>query len=231
MNIKDLIILFLLLACVPVCAKSQETKVAGNGNSYVSVNPVNMMFFQQIGITYEYQFEKFGLGVSPGYIYANNKEYSNWFIAGPVTYGSLGYYTGYYIIPHLTIRILRSKITNKDIQTFLSLKVVYRNLKIDSTQTTVWYNYGDGYAQHRKMDDNVDVYGGFVGFGFRYLINRFFIESNFGAGALRTRHDMVIYGKGAPYPSDIEPVNPPLNAVKVELNPTINFSVNIGFVF
>jgi hypothetical protein len=190
-----------------------------------------MIFFQQIGITYEYKFGKIGIGISPGYIYANNKEYSNWFIAGPITYGSLGYYSGYYMIPHLNIYISKSKIKNSDIQKYVSLKMVYKNLKIDSTQTTVWEYFGDGNSSYRKMDDNVNIYGGFADFGFRYLKRRLFIESNFGVGLLYTRHDMVIYGKGVPYSSHIDDVNPPMRSTKSEFWPTINFSINIGITF
>ena len=231
MNKKGLILFLLLIGCFPLIAFSQSKEPSLKRNNYLSVNPINMIFFQQIGITYEYKFDKIGIGISPGYIYANNKEYSNWFIAGPINYGSLGYYSGYYIIPHVNIFILNSKITNDEIQAFLSLKMVYKNLKIDSTQTTVWENYGDGYASYRKMDDNVKIYGGFVDFGFRYLIKHFFVESNFGVGWLWTRHDMVIYGKGAPYPNDIEDVIPPSHSTKTEFTPTINFTINIGITF
>ncbi len=81
------------------------------------------------------------------------------------------------------------------------------------------------------MDDNVKIYGGFIDFGFRYLIKHFFVESNFGLGLLWTRHDMLIYGKGAPYPNDVEDVNPPMNSTKTEYTPTINFAINIGITF
>lgn len=231
MNNKKLILFLFFVGCFPIIMLSQSKETGIERKNYLSVNPINMIFFQQIGITYEHKFDKIGIGISPGYIYANNKEYSNWFIAGPVSYGSLGYYSGYYIIPHLNIYILKSKITNNNIQSFLSLKIVYKNLKIDSTQVTVWENYGNGYASYRKMDDNVNIYGGFVDFGFRYLKRRLFIESNFGVGFLWTRHDMVIFGKGAPYPNDIEDVNPPSHSTKTEFTPTINFTINIGITF
>lgn len=229
MNKKRLLLFFLLVGCFPLIVFSQSKETSLKRNNYLSVNPINMIFFQQIGITYEHKFDKIGIGISPGYIYANNKEYSNWFIAGPVTYGSLGYYSGYYIIPHLNIYILKSKITNSNIQTFLSLKMVYKNLKIDSTQVTVWENYGSS-ASYRKMDDNVNIYGGFVDFGFRYLIRRFFIESNLGVGVLWTRHDMVVYEKGI-YLNQLETVIPPSESTKTEFALTVNFTINIGITF
>ncbi|MCX6304278.1 MAG: hypothetical protein NT040_04875 [Bacteroidetes bacterium] len=59
---------------------------------HLSINPLNIVFFQQIGITYEYRPGIIGFAITPGYIYSNNKEYSNWFIAGPTNYGCLGGY-------------------------------------------------------------------------------------------------------------------------------------------
>jgi len=76
---------------------------------YISVNPLNILFFQQVGITYEYKPGKLGFGITAGYIYPNKKEYSNWFIAGPVKYGSLGYYSGFFLVPQVNVYLSKPK--------------------------------------------------------------------------------------------------------------------------
>jgi hypothetical protein len=226
------LIFILLILCLPTILFSQvnEKQDVTYYKNYLSVNPLNIIFFQQVGITYERKINGIGIGITPGYIYPNNKEYSNWFLAGPITYGSLGYYSGYFVVPHMNIYLNKPKNVKQNGQIFISIKMVYKNIKIDSTKITVWENYGDGYASYRKMNDNVNIYGGFVDFGFRYIINRFYIESNLGMGFLWTNHDMLIVGKGI-NPSKIESVNPPLHATKKKFAPTINFTLNIGIAF
>jgi len=228
--IQFIIVLFVI--CLPafLFGQTNEKQAVHYHKNYLSINPLNSIFFQQVGFTYERRIGGVGLGITPGYIYPNNKDYSNWFIAGPVSYGSLGYYSGYFVVPHVNIYLNKAKITKPKGQIFISIKLVYKNLKIDSTKLTVWENYGDGYAAYRKMNDQVNIYGGFVEFGFRYVFNHFYMESNFGIGVLSTNHDMLIIGKGT-HPSQIETVNPPIQEKKREITPTINFTMNFGIAF
>lgn len=76
---------------------------------YISINPLNISLFQQAGITYEYLPKNIGYEISAGYIYPNYKTYNNFFIAGPTTNGSLGDYSGFYIVPDVNVYIAKQK--------------------------------------------------------------------------------------------------------------------------
>jgi hypothetical protein len=39
----------------------------------ISINPLNIFLFQQIGVTYEYRLGKLGFGITPGYILQTRK--------------------------------------------------------------------------------------------------------------------------------------------------------------
>ncbi len=209
---------------------STEVKEAHFPKHYISVNPLNMSLFQQMGITYEFKPGIMGYGITTGYIYANKKEYSNYFIAGPTNWGSLGDYSGYFVVPQVNVYLRKPKYVKHSGLVYISLKMVYKYMHIDSTSKTAWYNEGDGYFLYRKMVDKVNIYGGFVDFGYRYVLYHFFFDFNFGVGKMWVNHKMIIAGE-AVNPSPIHYFNPPKRDELHQNHVTINFTLNLGVAF
>ncbi len=195
---------------------------------YIGLNPLNILMFQQAGLSYEFMTGRFGAAVTAGYIYANHKEYSNYFIAGPTLSGSLGDYSGWFAVPQFNFYLNKPKRPNCANLFYLSLKGVYKHMEIDSTQTTAWDNEGDGYYLMRKMNDNVSIYGGFLGAGYRYVRKFFFFDFNLGFGVLSVDHDMLI---SAQWMSDHEIpyyYHPPEAQTLHESSFTVNFAFTLG---
>ena len=199
---------------------------------HISVNPLNILLFQQIGATYEYRLGRIGFGITPGYIYPNKKEYSNYFIAGPTNLGSLGWYTGWFVVPQVNLYLSRPHYDGEGSQWYFALKFVYKNMRIDTNTVTVWTNQGDGYNTRRKMDDRVNIYGFFMDGGYRYFLGHFFFDLNFGLGPMWVNHEQVIYGEasGGSY-IHIQYINPPREESYHQKTITINFALNLGFAF
>ena len=199
---------------------------------YISVNPLNILLFQQAGITYEYKPGRMGYGITAGYIYPNHQTYSNYFIAGPTSYGSLGDYSGFFVVPQVNVYLTKPKKPNHGGLVYLAVKVVYKHMSIDSTKTTAWENKGDGYYIYRKMNDNVNIYGGFVDFGYKLVLHHFFFDLNLGLGTTWINHKMIIVAENfdlSPEPANI--LNP-LKQDEVHQNPvTVNFTLNFGVAF
>jgi hypothetical protein len=193
---------------------------------------LNILLFQQAGITYEYKPGVIGCGVTTGYIYPNKKEYSNYFIAGPTNCGSLGYYSGFFVVPQVNLYLSKPKSLDEGGLVYISLKFVYKYMNIDSTSSTAWSHQGDFYYVWRKMIDDVNIYGGFIDFGYRYYLSHFFFDFNVGPGLMWVNHNMIItaesYGM-TPYP--IHYINPPRREEVHEKHITINFTLNLGFAF
>jgi len=199
---------------------------------YISVNPINIILFQQAGITYEYKPGVMGYEISTGYIYPNNKTYSNYFIAGPTNYSSLGNYSGFFVNPQINLYLTKPKHSDEGGAVYISLKFVYKYMHIDSTVSTAWYNEGDGYYLYRKMKDKVNIYGGFIDFGYRYFLSHFFFDLNFGPGFIGVNHKMIISGeKTGPTPDPMHSINPPRLEELHQNHITVNFSLNLGAAF
>ena len=69
------IIPVLLFLTVPVLLSGQvsdEEIAAHFPKHYISVNPLNILLFQQAGLTYEYKPGAIGYGITAGYIYPNH---------------------------------------------------------------------------------------------------------------------------------------------------------------
>ena len=225
--------LFILLIYVPSVIYGQtndEKKTAHFPRHYFSVNPLNIFLFQQIGITYEYKPGIMGYGITTGYIYPNKQAYSNYFIAGPTNYGSLGYYSGFFIVPHVNVFLIKPKNLKHAGLVYVSLKLVYKYMYIDSTTQSAWYNYGDGSLLYRKMIDKVNIYGGFVDFGYRYVLYHFFFDLNFGLGLMSVNHNMIIVGEGG-NPGLLNNINPPRLEGLHQNHVTTNFTLNFGVAF
>ena len=80
--------------------------------------------------------------------------------------------------------------------------------------------------------DDVNIYGGFIDFGYRYYLSHFFFDFNVGPGLMWVNHNMIItaesYGM-TPYP--IHYINPPRPEEVHEKHITINFTLNLGVAF
>lgn len=105
-------------------------------------------------------------------------------------------------------------------------------MHIDSTVNTAWYNEGDSYYLNRKMIDKVNIYGGFIDFGYRYVLYHFFFDFNFGLGSMWVNHKMIIVGETEGFRSDpIHNINPPRQEELHQNHVTINFTLNFGVAF
>ena len=198
---------------------------------FIAFNPLNIGYFQQIGLTYEYKSGTFGYGVYTGGIYANHQEYSNFFIAGPTENGSLGDYRGFFIEPMVNYYFNKQKYKNHASLFYMSLKVVYKYMYLDSTHVTRWViDGGDGYYDWRKMIDKVNIYGGFLDFGYRYALYHVFVDVNFGLGILGNKHNMLISGEhGASLdPNPMTYYHPAKTLTVSQVLLTINFTLTFG---
>ena len=165
---------------------------------FISVNPLNMLAFQQAGISYEFKPGRMGYGLTTSYIYPNHLDYSNYFIAGPTDKGSLGDYSGFFVLPQVNLYFNNPKNSDHANLFFFMLKPVYKFMQIDSTEQTAW-SHPDDYYIYRKMNDNVNIYGGFVGFGYKWHIHHFFVNIELGLGILAVNHKMTISGEWISY--------------------------------
>ena len=193
---------------------------------FISVNPLNILLFQQAGITYEYKPGIVGYGLTAGYIYPNHKEYSNYFIAGPTSAGSLGDYSGFFVAPQVNLYLNKPKFSGHANLIYFTLKPVYKYMHIDSTQQTAW-SHPDDYYVYRKMNDKVNVYGGFVDFGYKCYIHHFFFDLEFGLGILAADHKMTVSAEWISY-SQEHYNHPPKEESTHESHLTVNFTLTLG---
>ena len=198
---------------------------------YFSANPLNILLFQQIGITYEFKPGMMGYGITAGYIYPNKQEYSNWFIAGPTSYGSLGYYSGLFVEPQVNIYLTKLKNPKHGGMIYIAIKGVYKYMYLDSAGRIAWDTHADDYYWiYRKQVDNVNIFGGFVNFGFKFVARHFFFDVSLGPWIMSVNHKMIIAGEATgPYP--IHEINPPRYEELHQTYPTINFTLNFGVAF
>ena len=227
-------ILFILLISGPLFMYGQKSdfqKEAYMPKHYISVNPLNILLFQQAGITYEYKPGRIGYGITTGYIYPNKQEYSNYFIAGPTNYGSLGWYSGLFIIPQINFYLTKPKNVTHTGLVYVTLKGVYKYMTIDSIGRLAWDTQSDDYYWvYRKQVDHVNIFGAFIDFGYRYYFYHCFFDLNFGPGLMFINHKMIIAGEATgPYP--IHNVNPPRREEFLQVHGTVNFTLNFGIAF
>jgi hypothetical protein len=203
---------------------------------FISANPLNILLFQQAGLTYEFKLRHFGFGLTGGEIYANHQEYSNFFIAGPTEEGSLGDYSGYFFVPQINYYFTKQKYRNHAHLFYVSFKFVYKHMSLDSTNVTKWMpaDEGDGYYDWRKMIDKVNIYGEFIGVGYKYALYHVFLQVEFGFGAMEDKHTMIISQEnpenGSPYPMYYH-YNPPERVSAYQNLGSINFNLSIGGTF
>jgi hypothetical protein len=224
---RNLLTTFLLLTVSLSFGQGQkESNDISFPRHYISVNPLNILLFQQAGITYEYKPGMLGYGLTAGYIYPNHKEYSNYFIAGPTDAGSLGDYSGFFVVPQVNVYFNKQKYSGNANLIYLALKPVYKYMRIDSTQQTAW-SHPDDYYVYRKMNDNVNIYGGFVDFGYKCYIHHFFFSIEFGLGILAVDHKMTISSERISNNPEYY-YHPPKEESTNESHLTLNFSLTLG---
>ena len=198
---------------------------------FISVNPANLLFWQQAGISYEFKPGRIGLAVSAGYMYANNWNISYYFIGGPIDYGALGYYSGFYAIPQLNIYAV-TKVSGKKVwMLYASLRGVYRYMTVDSKNYIPWLNdFQREEGDYRKMDDVVNIRAAFINIGMKFVNHHLFMDINGGYGILDVYHDMTVYGSSYhPGPGGLYPV--PLHDTYYNWHMAVNFNFNVGVVF
>ncbi len=232
MKPHPLLTLILLVPSLLFGQHDQDNKEKKPPRHFISVNPLNILLFQQAGISYEYKPTWLGFGITTGFIYPNYKTYSNYFIAGPTNLGSLGDYSGVFAVPQVNLYFNKPRHPDHGSLGYVAVKFVYKYMHIDTTKITAWTNEGDGYYDYRKMNDKVNVYGGFLDIGYKYFNGHFFLEFSFGPGLMGVNHNMIVYGSSVgSNPYSVHYLDSPKNEHWDELHYTINFSINLGFTF
>lgn len=238
LNIQSMKLFYLLLPLVILSIGSNGQQSESSNTShfpkhFISVNPLNCLVFQQIGLTYEYKMDRIGVGGTVGYLYPNHKEYSNFFLAGPTGYASFGDYSGFFIIPQVNFYFKDPKCVDYASLFYITIKPVYRFMRIDSTQWTRWIQIDDGVYDSRKMIDNTHVYGGFFDLGYKMYAYHLFIDFNFGAGGLFVAHDMLISRRVVSNSSsnNAPGYHPAIQDYYSTFHCTVNFTITIGGAF
>jgi hypothetical protein len=229
-------ILFILLIYFPICLLGQPTDSSLNhkfNHNFFSINPVNALFCQQAGISYEYMTYKFGIEISSGYFYPTHLFYSKWGIEGfGKNDGSIYPFQGYYLIPQINLYLPKNK-TN--VICYFSIKGVYRKLHCDSTEFYFWHkdDNDNDYWIYRKQDDHLSINGVFLLVCIKQIKKHFFLESYFGPGIIHVKHDMYVAGENCgedPY-IDQSNIKPPIHDIVNYSSMAISIGINFGFRF
>ncbi len=198
---------------------------------FLSVNPLTLSW-QQAGVTYEFKPGWFGLAVSTGYMYANNWNPSYFFVNGPVEHGSLGYYSGVYVIPQLNFYFATIKSREHAVMFYAALRGVYRFMTVGSKNYIPWdcQFLTDEEVTYLKMDDKVNIRAAYVNIGMKFVHDHFFMDVNGGYGILDVHHVMTVYGYSThPGPGGLYPV--PLHDTYYDWHMAVNVNFNLGFAF
>jgi len=210
--------------------KSDSTEAKHFPRHYISINPINSVLLDQVGLAYEYKPGIFGFGLAAGYKYASQRNYSRLFIAGTTQHGPFEFYSGLYVIPQINVYFNKPKKPNKATFGYFSLKGVYKYLHVDSTDYHIWDSSdGDYYWLYRKQVDNANIIGVFWNLGIKIVRNHFFFDLNFGPGIIYRDQRMVVAGKSIRdshfYHDNISNVVPPRKEDFSEHHFTINVSM------
>jgi hypothetical protein len=205
-------------------------------HNYISINPLNTLFCQQAGISYEFKAGRIGMEITPGYIYRTNFLFCKWGVEGPKNYGEIGSYNGYFFVPQINFYISKNKNRETGNSCYLSLKGVYKNLHSDSSQSHFWEKKsgGDDYWIYRKQDDKLQIKGAYILFcNKHYYKKHFFTEMYIGPGVLDLKHDLIIVGQhsGQEEGSNVSNINPPQTEQLSYGQFTINFGFSVGLKF
>jgi hypothetical protein len=235
---KKLFIFFVIMVCSVFMYGQQADSTSKKQlhQHYISINPLNCLV-QQVGISYEYKQGRVGFGITPGYIYPDyGDSFTRWFITGPSSYGAYGAYSGFFIEPQINYYLSKNKINEKRTIFYISLRGVYKYLKLDSTGIYTWEDgtSGDDYFIYRKQVDRCNIAGAFILFGKKHYHKHFFNDMYFGFGLLAVKHNLIVAGEyiGNDHtnnsPSNI---NPPQKEVFNQIIPTITLGLNLGYKY
>jgi len=199
---------------------------------YLSVNALNLILANQIGITYEYKSGLIGIDVSSGYIYPSGSELSRFLIATTTNYGAFENYSGFFAIPQINLYFSKPHNFNNATICYLSLKGVYRNMHIDSNKLYIWNHNtnGDDSWIYRRQVDKVNIKGAFVLFGLKYIYKHFFVDFNIGPGWLSIDQKMIVAQEQTTHGWPTY-ANYPFKDKLNRHNYTINISLNFGRAF
>lgn len=209
---------------------------------YFSIYPLNYLV-QQAGITYEYKPGRCGYAITPGFIYPVNVgsgtrgSLTRFFIAGPSSYGAYENYLGFFIAPQINYYLSKNKINKNGNLHYLSFKIMYKHLKLDTTGIDCWDDgSSDDYAIFRKQIDRCNILGAFILFGKKHYYKHLFNDMYFGLGLLDVRHKLIVAGEYSGYEiaytsNPASNINPPKKEVFNQIIPTITFGINFGLKY
>ncbi len=198
---------------------------------FLSISPLNLLLAQQAGITYEFRPGRFGFALGTGYMYRNNSTWSDFFYAGPVPQGQLGYYAGVYAIPQVNFYFKPKMLPEGAVLFYVGLRGVYRHMSVDSVGYVPWKYSEDAetYSCY-KMVDRVNIYAAYVNVGMKVLRRHFFFDLSVGYGFLSLYHDMYIASHQIR--NHVGPVySPPKHEKFFDQHQAFNFNLSFGGVF
>ncbi len=166
---------------------------------YFSINPINSFALDQLGLNYEYKHGILGFGLTAGYKYAGNRNYSRFFISGTTQYGSFEFYKGFFLIPQVNLYFPKSKNSKRSTLCYMDLRCAYKYLHMDSTN---WINFGGTGDQpfYRKQIDNASIISPYLMFGVKAVYGHFFIDFNVGPGWVFVEQSMIVAGEAEYHP-------------------------------
>jgi hypothetical protein len=196
---------------------------------------VRVAFFDQAGLSYEYRYGHFGLGLAAGYKYASGRNYTRLFIATSNNYGAYEFYTGFYAMPQLNLYFNKPRHKKTNLLGYLTIKGNYKYLHVDSTEFYVYNNnVSEDNFYYRRQIDQVNIVGVTGGLGLKLNINHFFIDYNLGVGYIYHEHKMLVAGEKMAWGGTFYPgYDPgyPFRDERTFSSPTVNFCLSIGYCF
>jgi hypothetical protein len=227
-----ILVLGILFGSVLVSAQQTDSTARDHfPHNFISLNPINISFIQQLGLTYEYRYKRIGFGLSGGYIYPSKFNIGRLFMARTVNFGPFEFYKGFFCNPQINIYLKNPERLKRNAIVYIAVKGIYKYMHVDSTKYYEWdYSRGDYYDIDMKLVDRCHIGGVFVDFGVKYENNGFFIDFNIGPGVLIQQHNAYFAGRedGGGHS------NYPLPLAKdswTKVYPSINFSLNLGGAF
>jgi hypothetical protein len=233
---KLFLFLFLTYSSLNLLGQQPDSTNKQLTQHFISFNPFNILV-KQIGISYEYKPGRFGFGITPGYIYniGDDEGLLRFFIAGFAELGDYGVYKGYFINPQINYYLKKNSPYQH--QTYLSLKMVYKHMHLDSSKAYLWddQNGGNDYNIYRKQVDRLNIFGAFLLVGDKYIKKHYVRDFYCGIGFLLLFHHLIIDGEymdtsGNDLSNTYQKstFNPPQKLLFEQLNPAITFGINFG---
>jgi len=228
-------LIFLIIISCSLRLFGQQTDSTSKSkiyHHYISINPLNTLFCQQAGITYEFKTKRIGFEITSGYFYRNDVFYIQSGVEGIKNKGELGSYNGSFIIPQLNLYL--NKINETGNCYYVSFKGVYRKLHSDSSETRFWSweDGGNDYWLYRKQDDKLRISGLFFLLCAKHYEKHYFAEAYLGPGMLDIKHDLIIVGQyvGEDVYNESN-INPAKKEIYQYRRFSLSFGLNLGLKF